>query len=134
MKFKNLSQIHQNFTTSLINFFPVVGEMPYKCLICSKEFTFQQSYHKHLMYHNDDKPYVCRWSIHFVNLIPNRDTIECELINHKKYCFNYLFNYPYLLEPWKQIVSFVLLKLIFLFFDKVSIEVHVNFQWKNIQP
>ena len=33
--------------------------MPYSCP-CGKTFTFQQSYHKHLMYHNDLKPYVCQ--------------------------------------------------------------------------
>lgn len=29
------------------------------CTVCNKSFTFQQSYHKHLLYHNDDKPYSC---------------------------------------------------------------------------
>lgn len=24
-----------------------------------KNFTFQQSYHKHLLYHSDDKPHIC---------------------------------------------------------------------------
>lgn len=33
--------------------------MPYTCEICGKTFTFQQSYHKHLLYHNDDKPHQC---------------------------------------------------------------------------
>lgn len=36
-----------------------LGEMPYACAICAKTFTFQQSYHKHLLYHSDDKPHVC---------------------------------------------------------------------------
>lgn len=35
------------------------GEMPYACTICGKTFTFQQSYHKHLLYHSDEKPHVC---------------------------------------------------------------------------
>lgn len=34
--------------------------MPYTCEICGKTFTFQQSYHKHLLYHNDDKPHTCQ--------------------------------------------------------------------------
>lgn len=33
--------------------------MPYSCGICGKTFTFQQSYHKHLLYHSDDKPHIC---------------------------------------------------------------------------
>uniref|UniRef100_A0A182SFE5 C2H2-type domain-containing protein n=1 Tax=Anopheles maculatus TaxID=74869 RepID=A0A182SFE5_9DIPT len=33
--------------------------MPYTCGICHKSFTFQQSYHKHLLYHSDEKPHVC---------------------------------------------------------------------------
>lgn len=33
--------------------------MPYTCEICCKTFTFQQSYHKHLLYHSDDKPHTC---------------------------------------------------------------------------
>ncbi|KFB42781.1 AGAP001294-PA-like protein [Anopheles sinensis] len=33
--------------------------MPYTCGICNKSFTFQQSYHKHLLYHSDEKPHVC---------------------------------------------------------------------------
>ena len=35
------------------------GETPYACNICGKSFTFQQSYHKHMLYHTDDKPYSC---------------------------------------------------------------------------
>uniref|UniRef100_A0A182QCN5 C2H2-type domain-containing protein n=1 Tax=Anopheles farauti TaxID=69004 RepID=A0A182QCN5_9DIPT len=35
------------------------SEMPYTCGICHKSFTFQQSYHKHLLYHSDEKPHVC---------------------------------------------------------------------------
>ncbi len=34
--------------------------MPYVCPVCDKQFTFQQSYHKHLIYHNDEKPYSCK--------------------------------------------------------------------------
>lgn len=33
--------------------------MPYSCNICGKMFTFQQSYHKHLLYHNDEKTHIC---------------------------------------------------------------------------
>lgn len=33
--------------------------MPYTCNQCGKMFTFQQSYHKHLLYHNDEKPHAC---------------------------------------------------------------------------
>ncbi|KAJ1528773.1 hypothetical protein ONE63_007158 [Megalurothrips usitatus] len=33
--------------------------MPYTCAICNKSFTFQQSYHKHLLYHSDEKPHSC---------------------------------------------------------------------------
>lgn len=33
--------------------------MPYSCTICGKTFTFQQSYHKHLLYHSDNKPHIC---------------------------------------------------------------------------
>ncbi|XP_061710508.1 zinc finger protein 79 isoform X2 [Cydia pomonella] len=35
------------------------GETPYACSQCNKTFTFQQSYHKHLLYHNDEKPHSC---------------------------------------------------------------------------
>ncbi|ENN77252.1 hypothetical protein D910_10491 [Dendroctonus ponderosae] len=38
---------------------PFAGEMPYSCTICNKSFTFQQSYHKHMLYHSSEKPYVC---------------------------------------------------------------------------
>ncbi|CAH0722775.1 unnamed protein product, partial [Brenthis ino] len=37
------------------------GETPYACNQCSKTFTFQQSYHKHLLYHNDEKPHTCNF-------------------------------------------------------------------------
>lgn len=33
--------------------------MPYSCAVCGKTFTFQQSYHKHLLYHSDEKPHTC---------------------------------------------------------------------------
>lgn len=33
--------------------------MPYACAVCGKTFTFQQSYHKHLLYHSDEKPHTC---------------------------------------------------------------------------
>lgn len=33
--------------------------MPYTCELCARTFTFQQSYHKHLLYHSDEKPHVC---------------------------------------------------------------------------
>lgn len=33
--------------------------MPYRCKTCSKSFTFQQTYRKHLLYHSNDKPYCC---------------------------------------------------------------------------
>jgi uncharacterized Zn-finger protein len=35
------------------------GETPYQCGECGRSFTFQQSYHKHLLYHTDEKPYCC---------------------------------------------------------------------------
>ncbi|PZC87211.1 hypothetical protein B5X24_HaOG201447 [Helicoverpa armigera] len=37
------------------------GETPYACTQCNKTFTFQQSYHKHLLYHNDEKPHTCSY-------------------------------------------------------------------------
>lgn len=33
--------------------------MPYFCAQCNKSFTFQQSYHKHMLYHSSEKPHVC---------------------------------------------------------------------------
>lgn len=33
--------------------------MPYCCNLCNKSFTFQQSYHKHMLYHSSDKPHTC---------------------------------------------------------------------------
>lgn len=33
--------------------------MPYYCAQCNKSFTFQQSYHKHMLYHSSEKPHVC---------------------------------------------------------------------------
>ncbi|XP_053601025.1 oocyte zinc finger protein XlCOF28 isoform X2 [Plodia interpunctella] len=36
-------------------------ETPYACSQCNKTFTFQQSYHKHLLYHNDEKPHTCNF-------------------------------------------------------------------------
>lgn len=33
--------------------------MPYVCEICNRTFTFQQSYHRHLSYHTDDRPHIC---------------------------------------------------------------------------
>ncbi len=41
-----------------ISVFPP-GETPYKCQICGRSFTFQQSFHKHMLYHTDEKPYSC---------------------------------------------------------------------------
>lgn len=43
----------------LLNYLNVLGEMPYLCNICNKSFTFQQSYHKHMLYHTSEKPHVC---------------------------------------------------------------------------
>lgn len=42
-------------------FFWISGETPYACAQCNKTFTFQQSYHKHLLYHNDEKPHTCSY-------------------------------------------------------------------------
>ena len=36
------------------------GETPYSCNICGKTFSFQQSYHKHMLYHTDEKPHSCK--------------------------------------------------------------------------
>lgn len=33
--------------------------MPYYCAQCNKSFTFQQSYHKHMLYHSSEKPHLC---------------------------------------------------------------------------
>lgn len=33
--------------------------MPYECTLCNKSFTFQQSYHKHMLYHSAEKPHTC---------------------------------------------------------------------------
>ena len=35
-----------------------LGETPYACHLCGRAFTFQQSYHKHMLYHTDEKPYT----------------------------------------------------------------------------
>lgn len=48
---------HLKFNSLLNHCFP--GEMPYTCELCSKTFTFQQSYHKHLLYHTDEKKHTC---------------------------------------------------------------------------
>lgn len=34
--------------------------MPYICSICNKQFTFQQSFHRHIAYHNSEKPHRCK--------------------------------------------------------------------------
>lgn len=36
-----------------------LGEMPYACEQCNRTFTFQQSYHRHLSYHTNDRPHSC---------------------------------------------------------------------------
>lgn len=33
--------------------------MPYSCELCHRTFTFQQSYHRHLSYHTNDRPHSC---------------------------------------------------------------------------
>ena len=40
----------------ILKLFP--GETPYACHLCGRAFTFQQSYHKHMLYHTDEKPYT----------------------------------------------------------------------------
>ena len=42
---------------------PCSGETPYSCNICGKTFSFQQSYHKHMLYHTDEKPHRCRYRL-----------------------------------------------------------------------
>ena len=37
----------------------MLGETPYSCNLCGKTFSFQQSYHKHMLYHTDEKPHTC---------------------------------------------------------------------------
>lgn len=39
--------------------FSYSGEMPYTCELCHRTFTFQQSYHRHLSYHTNDRPHSC---------------------------------------------------------------------------
>ena len=39
----------------------ILGETPYSCNLCGKTFAFQQSFHKHMLYHTDEKPYTCTW-------------------------------------------------------------------------
>lgn len=56
---EKLSDIPQTNSNTIISVRNFAGEMPYTCEHCAKTFTFQQSYHKHLLYHTDDKPHVC---------------------------------------------------------------------------
>lgn len=44
---------------SKLKYFHVAGETPYSCNVCNKTFSFQQSYHKHMLYHTDEKPHSC---------------------------------------------------------------------------
>lgn len=53
--------IQGNLAMHLICLFLLTGETPYACAQCNKTFTFQQSYHKHLLYHNDEKPHTCSY-------------------------------------------------------------------------
>ncbi|CAG0889230.1 unnamed protein product [Darwinula stevensoni] len=46
-------------TTRLQRLQPPTGETPYRCEICSRGFTFQQSYHKHRLYHSEERPHRC---------------------------------------------------------------------------
>ena len=48
-----------NVSTVKMMTFLIIGETPYCCGTCGKSFTFQQSYHKHMLYHTDEKPYTC---------------------------------------------------------------------------
>lgn len=55
---KRLSEIYLLSMWEIIVYF-IKGEMPYTCELCGRTFTFQQSYHKHLLYHSDEKPHIC---------------------------------------------------------------------------
>nr|XP_034841057.1 zinc finger protein Xfin isoform X2 [Maniola hyperantus] len=59
-------KIYPKLPVITLNTMPIIditpnaeGETPYACTQCNKTFTFQQSYHKHLLYHNDEKPHTC---------------------------------------------------------------------------
>ncbi|CAH2254695.1 jg1812 [Pararge aegeria aegeria] len=59
-------KIYPKLPVIALNTMPIIditpnaeGETPYACTQCNKTFTFQQSYHKHLLYHNDEKPHTC---------------------------------------------------------------------------